>query len=280
MNTHTILTGLSLLACTVAAGPAYAQEADLPFSGPYIGVSGGYDVQGSDIGSIIKFDRNGDGNFSDAVTTSTGANAFSPGFCKGKARGATPDQTCETDRNKGSYYVRAGYDIQRGNWVVGAVGEFGKTRITDFVSAFSTTPASYTLSRSVKWEGSARLRAGYSIGGGLFYATGGAGYVRLNHGFTTTNGANQFTTLVDDRDRPGFIVGGGVEYRISGPFTIGLEYTYHNYKDKDYKVFATRGTAAATNPFVLAPFTAGTVLTRSDDNFRWNSLRATATFRF
>ncbi len=280
MTTTTKIGALMAAGLAMTAAPSFAQDTDKSFNGPYIGVSGGYDVQSSDIGSIVKFDRNGDGNFSDAVTTATGANAFSTGFCKGKARGATSDLTCENDRNKASYYARAGYDVQRGNLVVGVVGEFGKTEIVDFVSAFSTTPANYVFSRGVKWEASARLRAGYTVNGGLFYLTGGGGYARLNHGFTTTNGANQFTTLVDDRDRPGFVVGGGVEYRISGPFTIGLEYSHHDYKDKDYKVFVSRGTAAATNPFVLAPFTAGTVLTRSDDNFRWNSLRATATFRF
>ena len=38
--------------------------------------------------------------------------------------------------------------------------------------------------------------------------------------------------------------------------------------------------APATNPFVLAPNTAGTDIRRSDDKFRWHSLRATAAFRF
>lgn len=268
---------------TAAAMPALAQDydpADKPFDGLYVAASGGYDVQGSDIGSGLKFDRNGDGNFNDAVLTSTGANAFSPGFCKGRARDATTSTGCENDRNKASYYGRVGYDRQMGSIVVGVVGEFGKTEIVDYASAYSTTPANYVFSRKVDWEASARLRVGYALENGLFYATGGGGYTRINHGFTTTNTANAFSTLLDDRDRKGFIVGGGVEYRIRKNISIGMEYTYHDYKDDDYLVRVTRGSAPATNPFVLAPQTAGTTLARTDDDFRWHSLRGVIGFHF
>ena len=273
---------VAAIAIAVAA-PAVAQDMGerAPFSGLYVAASGGYDVQGNDIGSRINFDRNGDGNFNDAVTTAAGANAFSPGFCNGRARDATRDPTfCENDRNKASYYGRVGFDVQRGMFVLGALGEFGRTDIRDYVSGFSTTPASYVFSRGVDWEASGRLRAGIAPGNGLFYATGGIGYARLKHGFTTTNTANSFSTLLDDKDRKGFIVGGGVEYRVMKAFSIGLEYTYHDYKDDDYLVRVSQGNAPATNPFVLAPQTAGTTLARSDENFRWHSLRAVVGFHF
>lgn len=278
-----LIYGMAAVGAIAAAAPALAQDTGdtPPFSGLYVAASGGYDVQGNDVGSRLNFDRNGDGNFNDSVTTAAGANAFAPGFCNGRARDATPGSTfCENDRNKPSYYGRVGFDVQRGAFVIGALGEFGRTEIKDYTSAYSSTPASYVFSRGVDWEASARLRAGLAQGNGLFYATGGVGYARLKHGFTTTNTANSFATLLDDRDRKGFIVGGGVEYRIMKNFSIGLEYTYHDYKDNDYLVYATRGSAAATNPFVLAPQTAGTVLARSDDNFRWHSLRGVVGFHF
>ncbi|SUJ03601.1 Uncharacterised protein [Sphingomonas paucimobilis] len=59
-----------------------------------------------------------------------------------------------------------------------------------------------------------------------------------------------------------------------------MEYMYHQYRDDDTRVRVTQGTAPATNPFVLAPNTTGTDIRRSDDKFRWHSLRATAAFRF
>lgn len=269
---------------SAAPAPVPATYGDeRPFSGFYVAASGGYDIQGNDVGSRLQFDRNGDGNFNDPVTTTTGADAFSPGFCNGRAFNALAARGCENDRNRASYYGRVGFDVQRGMFVVGALGEFGKTEIKDYVSGFSTTPAFYTMERSVKWEASARLRAGVAFGegpqAGLFYATGGAGYADIRHRFTSNNTANAYSNNGDDK-KWGFIVGGGVEKFLTRNISIGAEYTYHDYKDGDYRVQVTRGTAPVTNPFVLAPNTAGTTIRRSDDNFRWHSLRGTIGFHF
>ena len=70
----------------LAATPALAQDGDAPtgFNGLYVGAAGGYDVQSSDGGRIL-FDRNLDGRFGDTVLTPAGADAFSPGFCNGRA---------------------------------------------------------------------------------------------------------------------------------------------------------------------------------------------------
>ena len=277
------------LAATLAT-PALAQDmssapadtTEKAYNGVYVGASGGYDVQKNDIGSAIGFDRNGDGNFRDAVPTAAGADAFSPGYCNGKARGATltANGVCENDLNRGSYYGRAGVDRQFGPFVVGLVGEFGRSDIIDYVSAFSTTPASYTFSRAIDWEASGGVRGGFAADQTLFYATGRFGYARLKHGFRTTNTTNSFSTLLDDLDRKGFVVGGCIEQRFMKHFSFGIEYTYHDYKDSEYLVRATQGSAAANNPFVLAPFTSGTTLRRADDNFRWHSLRATVGYHF
>lgn len=275
---------LSLIAASAAIAipsVAIAQDApEKPFEGFYIGASGGYDVQPNDVGSQISFDRNLDGTFGDTVSTSTGANAFSPGFCNGRANGSGAiDQTCTNDGDGWSYYGRVGYDRQFGALVIGIVGEFGKTEIVDSVSAFSTTPASYTLTRKVDWEASERGRVGFAARNTLFYGTGGVGYARINNIFTTTNTANTFTGNGND-NRFGYVVGGGIEQKISKHISFGLEYSLHSYADGEYRVRATQGTAAATNPFVLAPNTAGTDFARTDDNFRWHSLRATLAFRF
>jgi len=275
-----------IAATTLAIGFTSAAQAqdmggnEQPFSGVYVGAAGGYDIQGNDLGSRLQFDRNGDGSFNDPVTTAAGADAFSPGFCNGRAFNGDVSRGCENDRNKASYYARVGFDKQMGNLVVGAVGEFGKSEIKDFVAGFSTTPASYTFERSLNWEASARLRAGYAIGSGMFYATGGAGYADIKHRFETTNAANTFTPNNDGKKKFGFIVGGGVEKFITRNITIGVEYTYHDYKDNNYNVLVTQGSAPATNPFVLAPNTAGTNIRRSDPDFRWHSLRGTVGFHF
>ena len=283
---YAALAGAVVLGLT--ASPAFAQDgmaqevtADAPFSGLYIGAAGGYDVQPNDVGSSILFDRNLDGRFGESVTTGTGANAFSPGFCNGSTRATTlaGGRGCRNDDNGFAYYGRVGLDAQRGNIVVGVVGEFGKTEISDSVTGFSTTPASYVMTRSVDWEASIRGRAGYAINTTLFYGTFGAGYAKIDREFFSTNTGNAYG-LSGKRQQFGILGGGGIEQKIGKNVSVGMEYMFHQYQDDDFRVRVTQGTQPATNPFVLAPNTAGTDFRRSDDKFRWHSLRATAAFRF
>lgn len=282
---------IGLAAAVGVCGQANAQDmaSEEPFSGFYVGAAGGYDVQPNDVNSTVLFDRNLDGVFTDRVTTSLGLDAFAPpagGFCNGAATAATSPTSlsaparCANDKDGWAYYGRAGFDKQFGPFVAGAVVEFGKSDITDSVTAFSTTPASYTLTREVEWEASARLRAGYAANTTLFYATGGVGYAKIDSSFATTNTANGFTLSNEDK-RWGVLLGGGIEQKLGRNFSIGLEYMFHSYKDDDFRVRAgSNGTTPAANPFILAPNTTGTDFRRSDERFRWNSIRATAAFRF
>lgn len=270
---------LAGLAGTLIALPVAAQDREeRPFAGPYVGGSLGYSFQPSDRGEGLLFDRTLGGNFNQTVTTATGANAFSPGFCNGTAT-STANTACRNDRDGIDYYGRVGYDLQRGPIVVGAVGEFGKARVRDAVSGFSTTPAYYTLTRSVQYEASIRGRAGYAFDRTLFYGTGGGGYLKVRNRFTSSNTANAFTPRGDDTIF-GVVGGGGVEQKITPNLSFGVEYMFHRYKDDDYRVRVTQGSAPATNPFVLAPNTAGTDLRRNFNYFRWHSIRGTVAYRF
>lgn len=270
---------LGAIAATSFATGAQAQEMTdaAPFSGIYVAAAGGYDVQPNDTGSTILFDRGSNGSFGDIVGTGT-SNAFSQGFCNGRARDRTPlPAGCANDKDGWSYYGRIGMDSQTGNIVIGALGEFGKTEITDSVSGFSTTPASYVMTRDVKWEASIRGRVGYAPGTTLFYGTFGPGYANIDRSFTTTNAQNGFAQF-GKRKQFGIVGGGGVEQKLGEHFSVGMEYTYHQYNDDDARVRVTQGTALPTNPFVAGGTT--TDFRRSDEKFRWHSLRATAAFRF
>ena len=300
---YTLLTGVAAL--FAAAAPAAAQDMAsdpaaqstgyeqpavqttpdpvterAPFTGLYVGGSFGYDVQGNDVGSSILFDNGLNGGFGDTVRTAAGANAFSTGFCNGAGTSAIAPQNggrCRNDRDDIAYYARVGFDAQVGFGNVGVVGEFGKSEISDSVTAFSTTPANYVMTREVEWEASIRGRAGFVAGKStLFYGAFGPGYISLDRSFSSTNTANAFAQRGKKRQF-GVTGGGGVEQMIGNNFAIGLEYMYHQYEDDDARVRVSQGTAGATNPFVLA---GGVDFRRSDEKFRWHSLRATAGFRF
>lgn len=266
-------------ALAFAATPAFAQDSgDEPFTGFYVGGSVGYSFQNNDVGETILFDRNLDGIYADTVTTTTSANAFSPGFCNGAANTNAPAGGCLNDKDDIEYHLRFGYDRQMGNIVVGVLGEIGKSEVRDSVTGFSTTPASYTMTRELDWNASIRGRVGFAANTTLFYATGGVTYGRIDNSFTTTNGANSFTLREAKDDSWGAQFGGGIEQKIGRNFSVGVEYLYTRFRDDDFRVRAGAGTAPATNPFLLGA--GATDFRRSDPRFDYHSVRLTAAFRF
>ncbi len=271
---------LAVSAASMFAVPAFAQDnrdTSQDFDGPYISIGGGASLQGSDRGETLVFDTDQDGTYGDQVTTVGGTDAFSPGFCNGAATG-TANLGCRNDKDGPEFFGRLGYDKRMGNFVLGAVVEGGHSVARDSVSGFSTTPASYTMSREADYQANARLRAGYTPGGGaLFYVTGGGAYARLDNKFVTSNTANSF----DDNGKTnawGYTVGGGAEVMVTNNIGLGLEYLYTDVKDKDYVVNVGAGTAPATNPFLLNG--GGTDIRRSDPNFQTHSVRGTLSYRF
>lgn len=273
-------------AAAVSATPAWAQDStsaaatrDSHFDGPYIQGFGGYSAQSKDSQERLKFDTNGDGSYDNTVRTTTGANAFSPGFCTGRATTATPAAGCRGDRDGAEYGARIGYDRRMGDWVVGGLIEGSKSNAKDAVSGYSTTPASYSIQREIDYSITARARAGYTPGGGaLFYVTGGGGIAKIDHDFYTTNTANAFDPQRNGKMVWGWQAGGGTEIMVTSKVSLGLEYLYNRYYDNKYNVLVTQGSAASTNPFIQD--SASTRIKSSDKNFDYHSLRATVGFRF
>lgn len=267
------------VAFSIAATPAYAQEIDENWTGPYIGGSIGLSAQQNDRRENVDFDTNLNGGFGDTVRTTTGANAFSSGFCGGAANGRTPIEGCRGDKDGLEYNIRAGYDIQQGNIVYGVVLEGGKNEARDSVSAFSTTPAFYYFTRELDYTLGARARVGYAKRGALFYATGGVAYAKIENEFETSNTANSFTDNGSGTNSWGYSYGGGAEVKIASNLSLGLEYLYTNYVDDDYAVRVGPGTAPVTNPFrIVNP--SGTDMRRGDSDFDMHNIRLTAAFRF
>ena len=272
-----LLASAGTLAAFALPAPALAQTADESWTGPYVGGRLGYAFQKKDSNETVLFDTDLNGTFDNNVTTGTGANAFSPGFCGGAAIDRTPDRGCGGDRDGTDWAAYAGFDYQIGAAVVGIVGEYGRTDISDSVSAFSTTPAFYTLTRELRDSASLRARAGIAMGDTLVYGTGGIAWGKVRSSFATSNTANVFTSSGQD-DSWGYRAGGGIEQRIGRGFSIGAQYLYTSLKDDDFRVRAG-GPAPAGNPF-LRTNAQGTDFARSGERFNSHSAHVTASFRF
>ena len=280
------LISATALAIASLSSPVMAQESrDNHFDGPYISIVGDYSMQENDANETLIFDTDRDGNYNDTVRTvpPTSADAFSPGFCGGLAVGSRPSDTCTNVDDDFGAYGRIGLDQRYGNFVVGALIEGGKSWASDSVTGFSTTPASYTLTREVEYEAAARLRAGYTPGGGaLFYVTGGGAYARLDNSFDTTNGFNSFS----DNGKTngwGWQAGGGAEVMLTDKLSLGIEYLYTSLNDDDFVVAVGPNANTAdprnlTNPFLING--GGTNIVRSDADFDRHAVRLTTSFRF
>jgi outer membrane immunogenic protein len=275
---HTLSLLLGAASLSFIATPAFAQSEDEEWEGAYIGGSIGLAAQNNDRNEGVVFDTNLDGTYGDTVRTSAGVDAFSPGFCGGAANTRLPGEGCAGDKDGLEYNIRAGYDVQSGNIVYGFVLEGGKNEARDSVTAFSTTPANYIFTRELDYSLQARARIGYAARGALFYATGGAGYGKIDNSFSTTNTANSFADNGSTKSW-GYSYGGGAEVKIARNFSIGLEYLYTNFVDDDYVVNVGPGSAPITNPFRIVNAN-GTDMRRSDSDFDMHNIRFTANFRF
>jgi outer membrane immunogenic protein len=277
----------TFLATAIFAGafaqPAFAQDAEPRFfDGFYVGGSFGLDAIDDENGEGIVFDTDGDGEYGDGVITTTGANAFSPGYCNGAANGPEASDGCSDDKSRYGYGIRIGFDQRIGNGpvVAGLLVEGALSESEDYSTGFSTTPASYTFVRGLDKSVAVRGRLGVSPGSGrgLLYVTGGVAYADIDHDFVTTNTANSFTMTNDDDWQLGGQIGAGGELYLTDNISFGLEYLYSRYDDDDAYVLVGAGTAPATNPFLLD--SGETALRPSDPNLNIHSIRTTLNFRF
>ncbi|ESQ80420.1 outer membrane protein [Asticcacaulis sp. YBE204] len=276
MKLNPLRCGLfAVTACTLAL-PAAAQTWNGPYGGVHIG--GAKPAKGDN--ETLIFDTNLDGNYNNTVSTTTGANAFSPGFCDGTPKGNNAAAGCTTDEDSAyDIGLRLGYDWQMGNIVYGVLADWHKIDLKDSVTGFSTTPASYHFERSPDLVTSLRGRLGYGTDNWLAYGTAGVAWTELDYAYNTTNTANSFTPRGADDRVMGYQAGAGIERKVNDNWSLGVEYLYTSFKDEDYTVRVGPGTAPATNPFLITN-AQGTDMRRSEDKLDAHSVRLVANFRF
>ena len=236
----------------------------------------------------VGFDTNLDGLFTDTVRTAAGVDAFSPGFCGGLAVNAMAVAGCTDDDNGLDISGRAGYDWQFGRFVAGGLVDVSRTDVTDYVTAFSTTPAFYSFTRRLDYSAGFRGRAGIASGRLLVYGTGGAAWARIGQRFTTSNVVNTFVAINQDGDADddgfvsegawGYQAGGGGEMRLAARLTLNAEYLFSSFDNREVSIVRSQGPAPATNAFILVN-ASGTNFQRTE-RFEFHSVRIGLNVRF
>ena len=130
--------------------------------------------------------------------------------------------------NGGLIGVTAGYNWQFSNWLVGLEGDLGSAGINGSSSVCGGT---HECGTKLDAFGTVRGRVGSVMGKTMIYATGGlaVGDIEARDVSGPASGTKY---------KAGWIVGGGVEQRISGPWSAKLEYLYADFGGADYFTLA------------------------------------------
>ena len=274
-----LLSSSALAAAALAAQPALAQDAGPYFDGPYVSGAVSLDFAGEQL-PPASFDTDRNGVYGDDVRTTGGVFAFSNGFCRGAATGASPAAKCNADDDDIGYAVRLGYDRRFGGGplVGGVLIEGSSSNAVDYTTGYSTTPASYTTPRELDYSIAARTRPASRrvAGAACSTCTGGVSYAKHQPRFRH----HQHRQLVRHHRRQQDAVWGvagrrrsrshaGAEHRRRAG--IPLQSAYED--DKSY--VAGRARALPGNQPVPAGFRAATSL-RPDriTDFDYHSFRA------
>ncbi len=199
--------------------PGKGDRIDAPrgWSGPYIGIHGGY-ADGEWDGELLW--NGGDAGFDD------------------------PNQAISADGWFGGAQI--GYNFQRDRIVFGI--EADVSRVSGFDGAGTWTAhegdggnawrKEHDL--SLEYFGTARLRLGYATGAFLPYITGGFAWAVTTGDlavtqFAESDGAEAGTSFADvDETHVGWTIGGGLEVLLDEHWSAKAEYLYIDLDEQDY----------------------------------------------
>ncbi|HEY6256994.1 MAG TPA: outer membrane protein [Xanthobacteraceae bacterium] len=142
-----------------------------------------------------------------------------------------------------------GYNWQSGTWLLGveadiqATGQNGTLNLTTPTSCpvaigviLPCTTGSASIEQKLPWFGTLRARVGVTPSASwLLYVTGGLAFGEVDTTATFTSAtafagglvlASTTTAANSNTTKAGWVIGGGVEWTISGPWTAKLEYLY------------------------------------------------------
>lgn len=286
MNRAALFLSTAMLASPAFAADLMMNEAPMApmavpvatgWGGLYVGVQGGaaFNPDGDD---ALEF--SGEGTDPDGTVDGDGGDGTVDGD------GITGIDAAFGDNYAGSFDesftggAHIGYDFQFSSIVLGAVADIRAMSVEQEQSAFSATPAFYTERRELDYLATMRARLGYDVGGRFLpYITGGLAYGKVDYEFDTNSAAFDGTDGGDDDDF-GYTLGAGVEARIVGGLSVGIEYLYVNLGDSDFEAtFSGPAGSPAGNAFGNDGI-ASTQGSGSDEDFDFHLIEAKLSYRF
>ena len=125
-----------------------------------------------------------------------------------------------------------------GPWVVGIEAAWNAKAMN--VSRDNNFPEftgfPHIVTTEISWIASLTGRVGYAVTPDwLYYVKGSVAFAKIETaGNVTPSGAFDFEMWNNSKWHAGWTVGGGVEYRLFRNVTIGGEYNYYRFGDKDH----------------------------------------------
>lgn len=166
-----------------------------------------------------------------------------------------------------------GYDMRRGNIVYGGVLDISAADFSDVQQGFSSTPATYSIERSMGYLGTLRGRVGYlPTQNVLVYGTAGLAFGEVDFAYEQPGSAATTTTSGGQDNNFGYAVGAGIETLVTSNISVGLEYLYVNMGGNNFQAELAGGPFSAVE--------ASTFASGSDDDFDFNVVQAKVSYRF
>jgi len=143
---------------------------------------------------------------------------------EGRFSASAAPGTLTDDIDGGFGGLQAGYNHQFGQFVLGlevdgSYGDIGHTY----------SGAGGSLSSSIDWMGTARVRAGVAFDRALIYATGG--FAWANNEIKASSGGFSYS---QDKVHTGWALGAGVEYAFTQNISAKVEYLYMDFGKENY----------------------------------------------
>jgi outer membrane immunogenic protein len=127
------------------------------------------------------------------------------------------------------------------NWVLGVEGDINYLSVHRsgvFNSVVGGEDTVGVQSTRLLWLGTLRLRAGFVLGGGFLYATGGLAISDAHSSVGATAGSATFAGQKSD-PRSGWTAGVGYEYAFAQWFSVKVEYLHFDLGSSTYPVSTT-----------------------------------------